>query len=86
MPLPPYTALAVRRRLGLHHPDPNNDQLEALQGVLRRLSEGAIPRVESESLPFVEARTETKLVTAAEWIHRLHDAYIWIDFRARLRL
>lgn len=61
------------------HPDPGGDQLEALQGVLRKLAAG---QMEPRGNGIVEHAFKLKIGRSAkEWTALLKDAYIWFGAR-----
>ena len=60
------------------HPDPGADQLEALQGVVRKLAAG---QMEPRGNGVVEHAFGMKMGRKAkEWVKFMEDAYIWFDF------
>ena len=61
-----------------NHPDPNKDQLQSLQHVLRRLANGEMSVKGNFAVEFMYGLKQGH--TAAEWKKLLPEAYFWIDY------
>lgn len=65
--------------LGFTHPDPSGLQTNTLATVLRRLRDGRIDRVNTDSMTRLMFGSN-RITKAEEWRALLKRAWIWIDF------
>jgi hypothetical protein len=67
--------------LGDSHPDPHGTHFQALQGILTRLRDGEIRRVEHTVMPTLSRSCEMEYVTGKEWEASLSSStFIFVDY------
>jgi ankyrin repeat protein len=64
--------------LAWDQPDPEGEQLQVLQKLLRRLQDGEVGKVETHFLH--QLLKYNKTMTSAEWAEMLPNMMLWIDF------
>ena len=64
--------------LGWDHPDPSNEQFQALQQIIRRLMSGDIS-VNSDFIQQFKFKQNTR-VDAEDWKAALPYMYVWMDY------